>query len=237
MPILGQEISMKKRDIDPRPGRRGRIRLTRLLALAVVGPLMAGSLAYAAGVEPVRRRVDEFLKGTAGLFTEAESSMEDFHLSPNPAGQGVLVMPVDDRGPRAAPRPDLQQSGNQKERSSSSGDSKEDAHANQRDDEKHTTSSAVEDAKEAGEKPQGSTHISPASASGLDQDSEKDDDAAPDGDRDEDESEEGESEGHGSSQGSGESDDDHSGSGSDSDKDDDRSGSNSGHSDFGSGKG
>jgi hypothetical protein len=91
----------RKNKLDARPGRLVRTRLTRVLVMAVAGPVMAGSLAYAAGVEPVRRRVDEFLKGTAGLLRTAESSTRDFHLSPNPSGQGVLVMPLGDRGPRA----------------------------------------------------------------------------------------------------------------------------------------
>lgn len=93
-------MTRAKRTVDARRSRRVRTRLTRVLALAVVAPLMAGSIAYAAGVEPVRRRVDEFLKGTARLLDEAESSKGDFHLSPNPVGGGVLVMPMDDRGPR-----------------------------------------------------------------------------------------------------------------------------------------
>jgi hypothetical protein len=83
-----------------RRSRRVRSRLTRVLALAVAGPFIMGSLAYAAGVGPVRRHVNEFLKGTAKLFHKAESSTGDFHVSPNPVGRGVLVIPMDDRGPR-----------------------------------------------------------------------------------------------------------------------------------------
>jgi uncharacterized membrane protein YgcG len=95
-------MTRSRRDIDARRGRRVRTRLTRVLALAVAGPVVMGSLAYAAGVGPVRRRVDEFFKGTAQLLDKADSSTDNFHLSPNPVGRGVLVMPLDDRGPRPA---------------------------------------------------------------------------------------------------------------------------------------
>ena len=112
-------ISKMKATSHVRRSRRVRSRLTRALALAVVGPLITGSLAYAAGVGPVRRRVDEFLKGTARLFDKAGSSTGEFHLSPNPAGQGVLVMPVDDRGPRPGSENAGQDSGKKKEEKSS----------------------------------------------------------------------------------------------------------------------
>lgn len=113
---------------NARRSRRVRTRFTRVLVLAVAGPVMAGSLAYAAGVDPVRHRVDEFLKGTAGFFRKADSAKGDFHVSPNPAGQGVLVMPVDDRGSRPSSEhenaPDLGNSKEKKSRSESE-DSKE----------------------------------------------------------------------------------------------------------------
>lgn len=113
---------------NARRSRRVRTRLTRVLVLAVAGPLMAGSLAYAAGVGPVRRPVDEFLKGTAGFFRKAESSKGDFHLSPNPAGQGVLIMPGNDHGPRPSSEHDNASGvGNSKDKKSRSDseDSKE----------------------------------------------------------------------------------------------------------------
>ncbi|HEV2906645.1 MAG TPA: hypothetical protein VGZ50_04960 [Actinomycetota bacterium] len=102
-------MTRSRRDIDARRGRRVRTRLTRVLALAVAGPVVMGSLAYAAGVGPVRRRVDEFFKGTAQLLHKADSSTDNFHLSPNPVGRGVLVMPVDDRGPRPAAGDNLEE--------------------------------------------------------------------------------------------------------------------------------
>jgi hypothetical protein len=95
-------MTTAKRIIDARRSRRVRTRLTRVFALAFLGPVMAGSLAYAAGLGPVRRSVDEFLRRTARLLDEAGSSRRDFHLSPNPIGRGVLVVPLDDRGPRPA---------------------------------------------------------------------------------------------------------------------------------------
>lgn len=98
-----------RRDIDARRGRRVRTRLTRVFALAVAGPVIMGSLAYAAGVGPVRRGVNEFFKGTAQLLDKADSSTDSFHLSPNPVGRGVLVMPLDDRGPRLASANDLEE--------------------------------------------------------------------------------------------------------------------------------
>jgi hypothetical protein len=125
IPEAGSLMRNTNSAVDSRPGRRVRTRLTRLFALAVAGPLMAGSLAYAAGVEPVRRGVDEFLEGTAGFFRRAEASSKEFHLSPNPSGQGVLVMPLDDRGPRAARLNDRRKvSGNSKEKDSHSDGSK-----------------------------------------------------------------------------------------------------------------
>jgi hypothetical protein len=102
-------MTRHQRYIDARRSRRVRTRVTRALALAVAGPLMAGSIAYAAGVGPVRRRVDDFLKGTARLLDQAESSTGEYHLSPNPVGRGVLVMPMDDRGPRPASETDREQ--------------------------------------------------------------------------------------------------------------------------------
>jgi hypothetical protein len=95
-------MTRSRRNIDARRGRRVRTRLTRVLALAVAGPVIMGSLAYAAGVGSVRRRVDEFFKGTAQFLDKADSSTDNFHLSPNPVGRGVLVMPLGDRGPRPA---------------------------------------------------------------------------------------------------------------------------------------
>jgi hypothetical protein len=138
-------------DINSRPGRRVRTRLTRLLAFAVAGPVMAGSLAYAAGVEPVRRRVDDFLKGTAGFFKKAESTQKEFHLYPNPSGHGVLVMPLDDRGPRAAARNPSKFKGNSKE--SSSGSRKK-SEADEREPKKVAAGSSVrysEDSKANGD--------------------------------------------------------------------------------------
>lgn len=145
-------------DVDSRPGRRIRTRLTRVLAFAVAAPVMAGSLAYAAGVEPVRRRVDDFLKGTAGFFRKAESSRNEFHLSPNPSGQGVLVMPLDDRGPRAAARDAAKSNGNSKESSSSS---KKKSEPDEREPKNASTGSSVADpedskAKDTGEEESGS---------------------------------------------------------------------------------
>lgn len=112
-------MTRAKRTIDARRSRRVRTRLTRVFALAVVGPVMAGSIAYAAGVGPVRRRVDGFLKGTVRLLDEAKSSRGDFHLSPNPVGRGVLVMPIDDRGPRPVSENAGKDSGRKKEEKSS----------------------------------------------------------------------------------------------------------------------
>ena len=102
-------MTRSRRNIDARRGRRVRTRLTRMLALAVAGPVIMGSLAYAAGVGPVRRRVDEFFKGTAQLLDKADSSTDNFHLSPNPVGRGVLVMPLGDRGPRPASGNDIEE--------------------------------------------------------------------------------------------------------------------------------
>jgi hypothetical protein len=102
-------MTRSRRNIDARRGRRVRTRLTRVLALAVAGPVIMGSLAYAAGVGSVRRRVDEFFKGTAQLLDKVDFSTDNFHLSPNPVGRGVLIMPVDDRGPRPASGNDLEE--------------------------------------------------------------------------------------------------------------------------------
>lgn len=132
---------------NARRSRRVRTRLSRVLVLAVAGPVMAGSLAYAAGVGPVRRPVDEFLKGTARFFRKAESSKGDFHLSPNPAGQGVLIMPGNDRGPKPSSEHDnASGAGNSKEKKSRSDseDSKETSRAEAADSMNDTSDSGSE---------------------------------------------------------------------------------------------
>jgi hypothetical protein len=162
-------MTNRKNKLDARRGRRVRTRLTRVLVMAVAGPVMAASLAYAAGVEPVRRRVDEFLKGTAGLLKTAESSTRDFHLSPNPSGQGVLVMPLGDRGPRPAPDHSMHGSGKKKEESAPSGKSKEKSEAEGRDPKKKAADSSVADTEESKTK----SDDSKATSSGEDSDDDR----------------------------------------------------------------
>ncbi|HET6770204.1 MAG TPA: hypothetical protein VFH75_01020 [Actinomycetota bacterium] len=212
-------MTNRKNKIDARLGRRIRTRLTRVLVMAVAGPVMAGSLAYAAGVEPVRRRVDEFLKGTAGLFRTAESSTRDFHISPNPSGQGVLVMPLGDRGPRPAAAHSTEASGNEKEEPPSSGKSKEKSEADRRDAKKRAAASTVFDSGESKTKPDDSHETSSGSDASVGSSDVTEESLT----------QEANDSGH---EGSGDFDDDRSGSNSGSDdSDDDRSGSDSGDSD------
>jgi hypothetical protein len=222
MPIPEMRFLMtnRKNTIDARPRRRVRTWLGRVLVLAVAGLVMAGSLAYAAGVEPVRRRVDEFLKGTAGLFKKAESSTKEFHLSPNPSGQGVLVMPLDDRGPRAAAGHSTRGSGNAKEESSPSGRTKDRCERDGRDAKKKAADSTVADSEESKTTSDDSKETSSGSASG-DGSGDVSEESNVQGSED--------SEHDDSDEGSGDSDDDRYGSNSGSDgSDDDRSGSDSG---------
>lgn len=216
-------MSNRKNKLDARLGRRVRTRLIRVLVMAVAGTVMAGSLAYAAGVEPVRRRVDEFLKVTAGLFKTAESSTRDFHLSPNPSGQGVLVMPLGDRGPRPAADQSTHGSGNKKEESAPSGKSEEKSEAEGRDLEKKAADSSVADSEESKTK----SDDSKATSSGPDADGGSGDVSEESHTQEADDPEH-----DGGHEGSGDSDNDPSGSNSGSDDwEDDHSGSDSGHSD------
>jgi hypothetical protein len=167
---------------DARRGRRVRTRVTRVLVLALAGPLMVGSIAYAAGVGPVRRRVDDFLKGTAGFFSKAESG-RDFHLSPNPSGQGVLVVPVDDRGPRAASGTVRSTPGSERTKPESGSASHDRKKPRPKEDhstrDAHTGSNASKEEKsETSSKPAATVHSEPGSGEGVHEMSEQDSDSS-----------------------------------------------------------
>lgn len=212
-------MTRSRRNIDARRGRRVRTRLTRVLALAVAGPVVMGSLAYAAGVGPVRRRVDEFFKGTAQLLDKADSSTDNFHLSPNPVGRGVLVMPLDDRGPRPASENNLEEDPvkTKKEKASSSipGSKKK----------SEPTSKVGNNVSSSGESKEGKSETNPDGSKAADSDSALVSNHGPEGDSEHDsDGSDGDHSGDdssGSDDDSGEDDSGSGSSGSDSDSDED----------------